>query len=253
MRPVLAAFACAAATVAGAQEQRAQPWDVRLDGVHENLDKGYEDWREVFGHVAWRPDNQTAIFGSYRTTERFGQRDREAGAGAYLPLGSARTVAHVEGSYSATHHVLARHVLLAEVAQPLGQGWVLTGGGRGAAYSTGDVFSVWLQAEKYVGDFRFGWHAQVSRLEGASWSPAHRLTASWYRGELTFATLTLASGREVENVPPDGLLVNDVRAASLSGSYELAPRWALTGEVGSSRQGDLYTRRTLRLGTRFLF
>ena len=115
------------------------------------------------------------------------------------------------------------------------------------------MFSVWLQAEKYVGNFRFGWHAQVSRPEGTGWSPAHRLIASWYRSELTFATLTLARGREVENVPPDGLLVNDVRSVALSGSYELAPRWAITGEVASSRQGELYTRRTLRLGTRLLF
>ena len=252
MKRLLVVFAAAWALTAAAQEKRTYPWDMRLDAVHENLDKGYEDWQEVFAHLAWRPDNRTAIFGSYRATERFGLRDREAGAGAYLPFGT-ETVVHIEGAYSSTHKVLARHMLLAEVAQPLGSGWVLTGGGRGSAYSTGDVASVWLQVEKYVGNFRFGWHAQVSRPEGTSWSPAHRLIASWNPSELTFATLTLARGREVENIPPDGLLVNDVRAVSLSGSYELAPRWAITGEVASSRQGELYTRRTLRLGTRLLF
>jgi YaiO family outer membrane protein len=115
------------------------------------------------------------------------------------------------------------------------------------------VQATWLQVEKYVGDYRFAWHAQVSRVENSSWAPAHRLSASWYRGELTFATLTLARGREVENVPPDGLLQTDVRAASLSGSLEVAPRWALTGELAWAEQGDLYTRRTARLGTRLLF
>jgi YaiO family outer membrane protein len=149
--------------------------------------------------------------------------------------------------------VLPRHAYLLELAQPLGSGWVLTGGGRQARYDTGDVQATWLQVEKYVGDFRFGWHAQVSRTESSGWAPAHRLTASWYRGELTSATLTLARGREVENVPPDGLLQTDVRAVSLAGSVEVATRWALTGELAWSEQGDLYTRRTARIGTRLLF
>ena len=224
-----------------------------MDGAHDNLDKGYEDWRELMAHLAWRPDTRTALFGSARTTERYGQRDRELGAGAYLPVGRAGTVLHAEGTWSNTHHVLARHMYLLELAQPLGSGWVLTGGGRGARYDSGDVQAAWLLVEKYAGDYRFAWHSQVSRAEGSGWAPAHRFTASWYGGELTFVTLTLARGREVENVPPAGLLQTQVRAASLSGSLEVAPRWALTGELARTEQGDLYTRRTARLGTRLLF
>jgi YaiO family outer membrane protein len=248
---IAAMVACAAGAQAG--EPRPHPWDLRVDGVHDNLDNGYDDWRELMAQLAWRPDTRTSLFGSYRETERFDLRDREAAAGAYLPLGGGGAVLHGEGSWSKTHHVLARHAYLLELAQPLGQGWVLTGGGRQARYETGDVQATWLQVEKYVGDYRFAWHAQVSRVESSGWSPAHRLSASWYRGELTFATLTLARGREVENVPPSGLLQTDVRAASLSGSLELVPRWALTGELAWTEQGELYTRRTARLGTRLLF
>lgn len=251
-RAALAALlACAAA--ANAQEPRAQPWDLRVDGVHDNLDKGYDDWRELYAQLAWRPDTRTSLFGTYRDTERFAQRDREAGAGAYYPLGKGGTVLHAEGTWSSTHHVLPRHAYLLELAQPLGRGWVVTGGGRQATYPTGDVQAAWVMVEKYLGDFRFGWHAQVSRAQSSGWAPAHRLTASWYGGELTYATLTLARGREVENVPPEGLLTTDVRAASLSGAVEVAPRWALTGELAWTEQGDLYTRRTARLGTRLLF
>ena len=253
MKRALAAFAAVWAMGAAAQEPRKHPWDARLDGVHENLDKGYDDWQEVMAHLAWRPDTRTSLFGSYRETERFALRDREAGAGAYLPVGSGGTVLHGEASWSNTHQVLARHAYLLELAQPLGKGWVLTGGGRLSRYETGEVQATWLQVEKYVGDYRFSWHAQVSRVESSGWAPAHRLSASWYGGELTFATLTLAAGREVENVPPGGLLQTDVRAASLSGSFEVAQRWALTGELAWTEQGDVYTRRTLRLGTRLLF
>jgi len=248
---VVALVACAG--TAAAQERRSHPWDLRAEGAHESLDKGYDDWQEFMAHLAWRPDTRASLFGSYRTTERFDQRDREAAAGAYLPIASRGTVLHGEGSWSNTHHVLPRHAYLLELAQPLGQGWVLTGGGRQARYDTGDVQATWLQVEKYVGNYRLAWHSQVSRVENSGWAPAHRLSASWFRDELTFATLTLARGREVENVPPDGLLQTDVRAASLSGSLEVAPRWALTGELAWAEQGDRYTRRTARLGTRLLF
>jgi YaiO family outer membrane protein len=253
VKGIALALMLAVAGTAGAQETRTHPWDLRVDGVHDNLDHGYEDWRELHAQLAWRPDTRTSLFGAWRETERFDQRDRELGAGLYYPLGKGGTVLHAEGTWSSTHNVLPRHAYLLELAQPLGRGWVITGGVRQASYPTGDVQGTWLLVEKYVGDLRFGWHAQVSRVESSGWAPAHRLVASWYGGELTYATLTLARGREVENVPPAGLVTTDVRAASLSGAIEVAARWALTGEIAWTEQGELYTRRSARLGTRLLF
>ena len=253
MRLLAIALCLFVAATAAAQEKRAHPWDLRVEGAHDNLDRGYDDWQEFMAQLAWRPDKRTTLFGAYRETERFALRDREGVAGAYLPVGTIGSVLHAEGTWSGSHRVLPRHAYLLELAQPLGSGWVITPGLRQARYDTGDVQATWLLLEKYAGDFRFAWHAQVSRAESSGWAPAHRLSASWYGGELTFVTLTVARGREVENIPPDGLLTTDVRAASLSGSLEVAPRWALTGELAWSEQGDLYTRRTARLGTRLLF
>ncbi|MEP7070606.1 MAG: hypothetical protein ABI789_15260, partial [Usitatibacter sp.] len=71
--------------------------------------------------------------------------------------------------------------------------------------------------------------------------------------ELTYATLSAARGREVENVLPAGLLASDVRSASLAGGVEIAPRFGLIFEWARVKQGELYTRREARLGTRFLF
>jgi YaiO family outer membrane protein len=253
MRTTLAALLLVPAAALAA-EPRAHPWDLRAEAAHENLDKGYADWDEFLAQLSWRPDTRTAVFGNLRATERFSQRDREAGAGAYLPLGGAGTVLHAEATWSNTHRILPRHVALLELAQPVGGGWVITGGARQSAYTTGDVHAAWLVAELHWKDLRFGWNAQVSRVEGSGWAPAHRVTASWYgASELTFATLTLARGREVENVPPGGLVTTDVRAASLAGSVEFATRWALTGELAWTEQGDLYTRHTARIGTRLLF
>jgi YaiO family outer membrane protein len=212
-----------------------------------------EDWRDGLAQLAWRPTSRRALLAGGRETERFGQRDREGFAAAYVPLPFAETSLHVEGAWSDTHRVLPRNALLGEIAQPLGGGWVLTAGGRRTRYPSANVSAAWTALEKYVGDLRFAWQAQVSRPEGAAWAPAHRASISWYRGDLTSVSLIAARGREVENLFPAGLLQAEVRSIALTGGVEVAPRWGLTFELSQTRQGDLYSRRGARLGTRVLF
>ena len=110
-----------------------------------------------------------------------------------------------------------------------------------------------VQTDARIGDYRFAYTGYLSRPGSGAWSPAHRLAASWYRGDLTFATLSAARGREVENVFGAGLLATDVRSYSLQAGVELARNVGLTFEWAQVRQGDLYTRRTGRIGTRLLF
>jgi YaiO family outer membrane protein len=247
------ALAAALAPLACAAQETVPPWELRVEGAHENLDHGQPDWNEALVQLAWKPRKDFALLGAARTTERFDQRDREGTAAAYVPLGDKGMVLHLEGTLSSTHKVLARDSALAELAQPLGGGWVVTGAAKYSRYDTGNVAIGNATVEKYIGDYRFGYTVYISRLEGASWTPAHRLAASWYRGALTYVTLSGAKGREVENVFPLPLLVTDVSAVSLAGGLELAPTWGLTFEALYVRQGDLYTRRGARLGTRILF
>ena len=240
-------------SAAAAQEPRPYPFEARIDAGRDRLDRGFPDWREAAAQLSWRPGNRESAFAGYRTTERFGQRDREGFAGGYIPIPGAPTLLHVEGSWSGTHRVLPRSMALAELVQAVGSGWVLAAGGKSSRYAAADVRSAWVGAEKYVADFRFAYQGLVSRPEGASWSPSHRITGSWYRGDLTFVTLNASRGREVENVFGAGLLRSDVRAASVSAGLEVTRQWGLLFELGWTDQGDLYTRRTARIGTRLLF
>lgn len=247
------AFVAAAACLACAAQERPQYFELRIDGAHEDLDKGNADWNEAAAQLAWHPRKDYAFLGGARTTERFGQRDREGFTGFYVPLGASRNVLHVEGSASATHKVLARNVILADIALPFGDGWVITPGARRARFAAGDVTVASGTVERYFGNYRIGYTGYLSRVEGGSWSPAHRVAASWYRGDLTSLTLSAARGREVDNVYPLPLLVTDVRSYSLAGGVEIAPNWGLTFEAFHVRQGALYTRRGARIGTRVLF
>lgn len=253
MRRALAAALAALSTAAAAQEALPHPWELRAEGARDRLDSGLPHWSEMLAQVKYRASVRTTALAGYRSTERFGQRDHEGFAGAYVPIPLGAAQLHLEGSRSSTHRVLARHSTLAEVILPIAAGWMASAGGSASVYSAGDARAAWAGIERYHGDLRYAYQARVSRPDGAGWAPTHRLAVSWYRGELTFATLSASRGRETENLFPAGLLQADVRAASLSAGIEIAPRWGLVAELGWVRQGEFYTRRSARLGTRFLF
>ena len=256
-RIAVLAAACFATLLPGAgaaaDAPRERPFELRFDAGMDNLSNDFADWRELAALVSYRPTTRLAVFGGYRETERYDQRDREASAGTYVPLPGLTTSLHFEGTWSDTHRVLARNMFLGEVVQPLGDGWVLSAGGKRTRYTESEVDAVWTQVEKYVGNWRFAYNLQVSRPEGVGWSPAHRVTGSWYRGDLTFVTLIASTGREVENIPPAGLVQSDVHSFAALGGLEITKQWGLVLELAYTKQGDLYTRRTARLGTRFLF
>lgn len=233
--------------------QGLAPWELQLEGARERLDGGYEDWSERRAQLAWRPAPGQAYFGGYRATERFGQRDREVAAGAYIPVAGPGATLHVEASASSTHRVLPKSTFLAGIAYPMGGGWVLGGGGKLSRYASTEVTTASATLEKYTGDWRFAYTLYLSRPEGAAWGPTHRAVAAWYRGELRQASLSVARGREQENVPPLGILTSDVRNVTLAGVFPVSARWGLTLEAAWHEQGRLYTRRTIRLGTRLLF
>ena len=249
-RPVAALLACAC--TAAFAEDRPYPWELRAEAQRDNLDNGYADWKEVFGQLAWSPRRGLAAFGGARRTERFDLTDTEGFGGAYLPLGE-RTTFHLEGTASGTHRVLAEHAFLGEVSHQLGEGWVASIAGKKTRFSESDVTMGYATIEKYAGDWRLAYTGYVSRLDSGSWSPTHRGTVAWYRGDLTYVTFNVSRGREVENVVPVGRVTSDVTAYSLGAGLELAPHWGLTFELAHQKQGDFYTRRSARLGTRLAF
>ena len=253
MRRLACALAATTIAIAAhAQEPTAPTWELRAEAEHDNLDHGQPDWKEELVQLAWKPKQGLAIFGAARATERFNLRDREGYGGAYVPLTPSLNL-HVEASVSETHHVLARHATLAELSYKLGDGWVGSLAAKAARYETGNVHTAIGTVEKYAGDWRFAYTGYLSRPESGPWGASHRLSATWSRGTLTYASGSIGFGREIENVIPAGLLITDVRSATLGGGIEVVRNLGLGIELGYVHQGDLYTRRYARLGARYLF
>ncbi len=245
----IALIATSLAAVAAA----AQPMggEMRAFVSRDNLDNGYQDWREAGAEFAWRDSPGRLFLFRARTTERYGLPDVEAAFLAALPLANGWTLSF-EGSGVSAAEVLPEWSAAATAARVLGSGWVASGSWKETRYTTAKVSTATAGIERYLGNYRFAYAAYLSRPEGAAWSPTHRVTASWYGEGLTRLEVGAARGRESENTPA-GLITSAVRNATLVGCLGITPSWGLTVDLERQRQGDLYTRKAIRIGARVLY
>lgn len=248
MRRLALALACLAATVAFAEPAGVE---LRPFGARENLDNGFEDWREAGAELAWRNTEGRLLYLRGRETERYGLRDREAAAGLALPIAPAWQLA-IEATGTRDAQVLPEWSAIATLYRKLEGGWVASGSWKELQYVTSGVSTATAGIERYIGALRLAYTGYLSRPHGQAWSPTHRVVAAWYGDGLTRLELGAARGRESENTPA-GLITSNVRGYTFSGTLGLSPAWALTLDVEHQQQGDFYTRETIRLGARVFF
>jgi YaiO family outer membrane protein len=241
-RVLFAALLLLCGSVAGAAE-------LELAHGEDALSRSLPAWRETSLRAAWSRSG-TGAGAMVRRVERFDREDWELAAAAYAPLGSRWTLG-LEGSGSATHHVIPAWSAGARAQYSLARGLVTSTGLRwsryeDAAVSTGVAIGN-VGLEYYRGAHRFAWTTFVSRVEGEH-SASH--AAAW---EVFFrardrAGVVLSAGRELESIGGGRVLATDVLGAAIVGRTGLAGAWSLTYGLHLQRQGELYSRSGGRLG-----
>lgn len=229
-------------------------WPLEVEGglTHERVNRDLPDWKSVYLEAAHGLAPGQTAYGQVRETERFNLRDTEFTAGYYHPLGDWTGL--VEGSYSPDHHVLAQWSLLGQLAWRAGAGWVASGGWRQNEYSSSSARVLIAGLERYFGRYRAAYTVYNGRPEGAGSGSAHRVALDYYYGEHSRLGAAVTFGRELENVgAPTGVISSDVRAFAVLGRHWLTGAWAVTWELGTHEQGELYRRTGARLGLRHRF
>lgn len=247
-----AALLVAMLVAAGAAAQEPPRLEGELGATHERLDRGRDPWRSVYVEGSWRHAGGRTLYGGLRQTERFRQRDDEVQAGFYQPFASDWTV-QGEVTASPEHHVLPEHAFMLGFARRLPHGWVASVGLKRTEYTATASHLATVGLERYTGPWRLAYTLYAGRPDGASTGVAHRLQADYAYGERSSVGLALTRGREIENAGPAGIIVSDVQELGLIGRHWLSARWAVSYEALVHEQGDLYTRRGLRVGLRRLF
>lgn len=255
MKPSAGVLACAAILALSGKLAAQEPGfkvEAEIRNSVDRLGAGRADWRNTQLDVQARSAAKQSYYGSLRETERFDLQDRELMLGTYQPLGGSWAV-QFEASLSPTHRVLARNSLLAQLERRFDSGWGAQAGYRRSEYELTNSDLAIMTIDRYFSSFRAAYTLYLGRPAGAGFSPSHRLQWSYYYSDRSFIGISGASGKEVENIPPNGVLSTQVRNLSLAGRHEFAPGWAATYEWLTQHQGDLYTRRGFGLGIRHAF
>jgi YaiO family outer membrane protein len=252
LRGTLAAIAACGPMVA----QAAQPLSVEAALSSERVSGGRTDWRGAEVTALWRDSAAWNASAVLRRTERFGLSDLQAEAGASIPLG-ARWRVETELAESETSRVLPHWRWRSRAWLLDAMGWNLAAGLGRTLYRSGGASSgssvVEFQVERYVGAFRGAWLGSVTRLDAGGTSSSQQWRLNWYPTDVANVGVVLAVGRELENIPGIGVVSSQVRAAAITATWQLAPRWGVNAGVSDHRQGDLYRRTGLRLGLQHQF
>lgn len=240
----------AAGETASGEAPFAQSFTAEVGFSAESLSNGFAPWRSQYLLLIKKWEQRKVAYGQLSRVERYGRRDGEALGGFYLPLGR-RTTFNLEGSVSSSHRVLPRWSAFGEVSRQIGKGRFVNAGFRHSEYQSTGVSTPQIGIEQYFGPYRAAYTLRLPKFEGER-TTAHVLQGNYYYGKSNIG-LSFSLGREVDLIAPGTVDVYGVRGAALSGLHYFNPDWALNYRLGTTRQGDFYTRRGLSLGVRHDF
>jgi YaiO family outer membrane protein len=227
--------------------------EVEFGLTHDALDNGYADWESAYLDVVHRLGARHAVYGELRETQRFNLRDREMSVGYSHPF-SATWTGLVEASVSPDHNVLARNSVFGQLQKSFDDGWGVQAGLRRSEYNSSSTELMVLTGERYWGNYRGAYTFYLGRPQDAGAAPSHLGQLSYYYDERSYLTFGVSSGRQVESLGPGlGVLVTDVTSVSFSGRHWLDSGWGISYEAVVEHQGDLYTRKGMRMGLRHAF
>ena len=235
-----------------AREERIDETDVSINYSFESLTNNRGDWQEARIDFVHRFTKRQVLYGTYRETDRFNLRDREARIGVYQPL-STRWTLNAEASASPTSRVLPRWSGALGVERSLGSGWIGKSGYRRTERENAKVNTTHFGVDKYWGKNLAAYSFSINNLEGTGTSPSQRIRYSRFYRKDSSLSVGFAFGEEVEQVGPDTILQSSIKNVSFHGTHRFNPSWSLNYGFGFHRQGQIYDRRRLTLGLRVDF
>jgi YaiO family outer membrane protein len=244
---VLAACMLAAATV------RAEGWQAELGAGVEHLTGGRPDWRQLDAALRYGFAPRAIVELSARRTERFELRDDEFGVAVAAPIAGAWS-GSVTLLSSPTHRNLPHGSVAAQLQRALVGGWVVGGGLKHTRYDDDSTLGLSLGVDRYVGAWRVAGAWLHTRVDSdGTTTDALRLQLDRYIGEQHRIGVIVSGGQEVEDLAVAELRISEVDTIALVGRWRLTPRWAVVGDIGTTRVGSRYRRSGGRLGAQCHF
>lgn len=220
---------------------------ISLGFSHDSLTNGRGVWNAVNLEFEHRFAPRTLIYSSLQQTNKFGLDDTQLMLGGYYPLPHLITL-NVEGTYSGTHHVIAKDSFLGSLQFPLSAGWFITGGLKHSDYTQGPSTQEFGVLEWYYKDYRTALTLTDTQSLGES-MVGERLSFSKYYNDISFVSISLGNGREVDRSQGKKIFL-DTRSIGINGRHWFNANWALNWALTEGEEGNAYNHTGVSLGLR---
>lgn len=190
------------------------------------------------------------IYGTLQQTERFGKNDLQLQLGGYYPLLSEVTL-NVEGNISESHNIVPINSQMASLQLPITAGWYITGGIRHSEYSATTLYQEFGLLEWYFSNYRAAYTLTTSQSHGNTLF-GNRATLSRYYNDISFITMSLGNGSEVEDSQYGNIFFNTF-SMGLNGRHWFNKEWAVNWSISQTQQDTAYKRTGGNIGLRYAF
>ncbi|SDL69669.1 outer membrane protein, YaiO family [Franzmannia pantelleriensis] len=228
----------------------------RLEGEisyrYDSLDSGFDDWQTQRLDLQSTRPGDTTWYGAALRERRFGTWDEGLELGAAVPLDD-NWVLQPEVGRTFGADFLPEWYADLRLQRRLPQGFVGSASLRRTRYDASRVDRLALGAERYWGNWRAAYTLNVSDVQGAGNPVGHAVALDRYYQERSVIGVRASVGREEEGLPGGRVVTSDVTALAVRGRHWLDDDWAVSWELGSLSQGDLYDRHGIQLGVRHAF
>lgn len=248
-----AIFAVSCAAMSGLWAADAPVPTIQAEVAHESsqLSNGSPDWRESSLRLTQRLSQRSVRSIALTQTSRFGLQDHEVSGLLSLPLTDKLTISF-EGSFSPTHRVLARQSVATTLQYEFLPAWIAHVGLGHRSYDTTSVDQGSLMLEHYFSSLSASAAWKPVRAAGVS-SSSTELRGSYYYGDANSIGFILSNGREITPLGPNSVVLTDVKGKVLLGRHWINSQWAVNYALSHTRQGDFYTKKSIRLGVQNVF
>lgn len=217
---------------------------------HDAFSKGRGNGRSEYLTFEHRYAPRKLAYVTLQDSARFGNNDQQLLVGGYYPLPSSMTL-NVEGTLSGSHKMVPMNSEMASVQAPIAAGWFITGGLRRSQYSSNTSYHEFGVLEWYVSDYRLAYTLSSTQSRGETLF-GNRISLSRYYNDISYVTLSLGQGREVELDQGQNIFFN-TSSIGLNGRHWINKDWAMAWSLGRTQQDSAYTRTGGSFGIRHAF
>ncbi len=223
---------------------------LRVDSA--SLTNGYDPWRSTAARIAVAHQRIVGVGFFKEQLERYNEKDTRNGLSAWLNIGrrlgwSGEYVRADEGV------TVPETATTNRIALSLFRGWRIAVGHTDNRYAAGaETTSRSGELIRYAGAYRIAYTHYRSDVKDAGSAASDRLSLHRFLHD-GFIAASYAKGRELEALPGNRILEQDVLTLSLFGEYGLTPAWGIEYSYEYVEQGDIYLRNGVGFGIFYRF